>query len=156
MATPAPPSNDPGKPFFVQANFAPVRGELTAYDLSIEGELPAELAGMYLRNGPNPRSGTSPHWAVGDGMLHGVALGGGKARWYRNRYVGAATPAAPRTQGVRDLGNERNHTHVIDHAGRLLALVEAKLPVEVDRELATVGDFDFGGAVDTAVTGHPK
>jgi carotenoid cleavage dioxygenase-like enzyme len=130
---------DPEKPFFQRGNFAPVASELTAFDLAVEGELPAELAGTYLRNGPNPRNGLSPHWAIGDGMLHGVAISGGKALWYRNRYVGG-----------------RNNTHVIEHAGRLLALVEARLPVEVDHQLATVGDFDFAGALDTPMTGHPK
>jgi carotenoid cleavage dioxygenase-like enzyme len=120
-------------------NFAPVAEEVTAFDLPVEGELPAELEGMFLRNGPNPRDGASPHWLVGSGMVHGVALGGGKAQWYRNRYV-----------------EGRNNTHVIAHAGRILALVEARLPVELDRELGTIGPFDFGGAVDTAFTAHPK
>lgn len=127
------------KPFWMTHNFAPVEHEVTAFDLSVEGELPGELEGTYLRNGPNPRNGPSAHWLVGDGMVHGVALGGGKARWYRNRYV-----------------EGRNNTHVIAHAGRWLALVEARRPVELDGELRTIGTFDFGGAIDTPVTAHPK
>jgi carotenoid cleavage dioxygenase-like enzyme len=139
------------KPFWLRGNFAPVDREVTAFELPVEGELPAALCGTYVRNGPNPRSGVSPHWLVGDGMLHGVALEGGRARWYRNRYVGY-----PRQAGPVDRRRGRNNTHIIEHAGRWLALVEAMLPLEVDRELATVGAFDFGGAVDTAVTAHPK
>lgn len=128
-----------GKPFWMTHNFAPVEREVTAFDLPVEGTLPPGLEGTYLRNGPNPRHSPSPHWLVGDGMVHGVALGEGKARWYRNRYV-----------------EGRHNTHVIEHAGRWLALVEVRRPVELDRELGTIGTFDFGGAVDTAVTAHPK
>src|SRR3954470_261517 len=128
-------------PFWLSGNFAPVAIEQTSTDLSVEGTLPGELDGCYVRNGPNPRSGTSPHWLVGDGMVHGVALSGGRARWYRNRYVGA--PAEPRGPGPRRLGRGRKNTHVIEHAGRLLALVEADLPLELDAELATIGPFDF-------------
>src|SRR5689334_8837393 len=127
------------KPFWMTHNFAPVEHEVTAFDLPVEGELPAALEGMFLRNGPNPRNGPSPHWLVGDGMVHGVSLGGGKAHWYRNRYV-----------------EGRNNTHVVAHAGKILALVEARLPRELDRELGSKESFDFGGAVDTAVTAHPK
>jgi carotenoid cleavage dioxygenase len=45
---------------------------------------------------------------------------------------------------------------VIEHAGRLLSLVECCLPLEVDSELATIGAFDFDGQVDTPMTAHPK
>ena len=58
----------------------------------MEGELPAELNGRYLRNGPNPFGETDPgsyHWFTGAGMVHGIRLGGGRAEWYRNRYVGS-------------------------------------------------------------------
>ena len=138
----------------MSGNFAPVAVERTSTDLPVEGELPGELDGCYVRNGPNPRSGTSPHWLVGDGMVHGVAISGGRARWYRNRYVGA--PAEPRGPGPRRLGRGRNNTHVIEHAGRLLALVEADLPLELDAELTTIGPFDFSGAITGPVTAHPK
>ena len=73
--------------FHLQGNFAPVQEEKTALDLEVQGAIPPELRGLYLRNGPNPRSGESPHWFFGDGMVHGVALADGKAKWYRNRWV---------------------------------------------------------------------
>ena len=41
-------------------NYAPVADELTEYDLAVEGAIPAELDGWYLRNGPNPRTGDRP------------------------------------------------------------------------------------------------
>ncbi len=44
--------------FFRCGNYAPVADELTEYDLPVEGAIPAELDGWYLRNGPNPRQAT--------------------------------------------------------------------------------------------------
>lgn len=82
--------HSPAKPFWLSGHFAPVVDEVTAHDLPVVGELPRALAGTYLRNGPNPKDGSSPHWWFGDGMVHGVHLAGGKARWYRNRYVRTA------------------------------------------------------------------
>ncbi len=158
----------PAVPFWLRGHFAPVADEATAHDLPVVGELPRGLEGTYLRNGPNPKEGGSPHWFFGDGMVHGVHLSGGRARSYLNRYVRTArftgVDRAPRTGGdderaarARRLrGGGTSNTHVIEHAGRILSLVEAALPMELDRALATVGPFDFGGAVDTPMTAHPK
>ncbi|HET6305095.1 MAG TPA: carotenoid oxygenase family protein, partial [Myxococcota bacterium] len=74
-------------PFHLRGNYAPVQQEITAFDLPVEGAIPPEITGLYLRNGPNPKSGWSAHWFLGDGMLHGVRLEGGRASWYRNRWV---------------------------------------------------------------------
>jgi carotenoid cleavage dioxygenase len=66
----------------------PVRDEIDAVDLPVEGTLPPELEGLYLRNGPNAQPGVDPgHQFVGQGMIHAVRLGGGRARSYRNRWV---------------------------------------------------------------------
>ena len=107
--------------FHLRGNYAPVPDEVTAFDLPVEGALPAELDGLFLRNGPNPRSGSSSHWFAGDGMLHGVRLEAGRALWYRNRYV--RTPSFVDSErnvigedGSLDLaaGGPAN-THVIGH-----------------------------------------
>src|SRR5688572_28273124 len=77
---------------YLSDNYAPVTEEVTAFDLPVEGELPLELAGRYLRNGPNPITPpdeSTHHWFVGDGMVHGIRIRDGKAEWYRNRYVGS-------------------------------------------------------------------
>ena len=73
-------------PFFRVGNYAPVFDELTTFDLPVEGAIPPDLNGWYLRNGPNPRHDT-PHYFTGDGMVHGVRLESGRAAWYRNRWV---------------------------------------------------------------------
>lgn len=78
---------------YLEGNYAPIADEITAFDLPVIGELPAELEGRYLRNGPNPLSVADPmkyHWFTGDGMVHGVRLQDGAAKWYRNRYVGSS------------------------------------------------------------------
>ena len=133
--------------------------EIDAVDLPVEGTLPPELDGRYVRNGPNPLPGDDPgHWFRGHGMLHGVRLQAGRATWYRNRWVRTGALAGRRFltwRGV-DLTAVPANTHVIEHGGRLLALVEQGLPYEVDRELDTVGPCDFGGRLRTAMTAHPK
>ena len=75
---------------YLAGNMAPVEHEVTAFDLPVTGQIPAELEGRWLRNGPNPNGGPdapAAHWFLGSGMVHGVRLRGGKAEWYRNRYV---------------------------------------------------------------------
>jgi carotenoid cleavage dioxygenase len=150
-------------PFHLQGNFAPVRDEVTAFDLEVRGSIPRELRGLFLRNGPNPRSGESPHWFLGDGMVHGVALADEEAKWYRNRWVRTrpffeGDDAAPlvRPDGSVDRTVAKANTHIVGHAGRLLALVESSFPTEMTRELDTVGTCDFGGKLTTAMTAHPK
>ncbi|WP_333482409.1 carotenoid oxygenase family protein [Streptomyces sp. RPT161] len=63
------------------------REELTAYNLPVTGTVPPELAGWYLRNGPNPADAASGHWFFGDGMVHGIRIEDGQAVAYRNRWV---------------------------------------------------------------------
>jgi carotenoid cleavage dioxygenase-like enzyme len=65
-----------------------VADEVLCVDLAVRGALPKELTGTYVRNGANPRPGSEPaHVFLGDGMLHGLRLENGRARWYRNRWV---------------------------------------------------------------------
>ena len=91
-------------------NWAPVLDELTETDLRVEGTIPPELLGTYLRTGPNPASGQSDHWFFGDGMVHGIRLANGKAEWYRNRFVqtpNIADPIADPMAGMGDLTRGR-------------------------------------------------
>ncbi len=147
------------RPTHLAGHYAPVPDEIDAVDLPVEGTLPPELDGRYVRNGPNPLPGDDPgHWFRGHGMLHGVRLQAGRASWYRNRWVRTGALAGRRFltwRGV-DLTAVPANTHVIEHGGRLLALVEQGLPYEVDRDLGTVGPCDFDGRLHTAMTAHPK
>src|SRR5262245_14150410 len=111
----------------------PLTAEYTEEALKVEGQIPPELNGVYLRNGPNPLkmpNHATHHWFVGDAMLHGVRLKGGKALWYRNRWVRAThisealgEKLVPGPRGP--LGNDSPNTNVIGHAGRIYAIVEA-------------------------------
>jgi len=151
---------DSDLPFYLKDLHAPVQEEVEAFDLPIEGAIPAELDGLFLRNGPNPLGGDPGHWFLGDGMLHGVDLSGGGARWYRNRFV--QTRALRREaryldeEGRVDFSAGLANTHVIEHAGHVLALVENGLPWEVDHELETIGLYDFDGRLKGPMTAHPK
>ncbi len=131
---------------YLAGNFAPVAEEVTAIDLPVTGSIPPELSGRFLRNGPNPRSVddlATHHWFFGEGMVHGIRLGDGKARWYRNRYSGTVDAGGP-------------NTSIIGHAGKTLAIVEAGAkPMELDDELNIVGRSDLGG-LPSGFTAHPK
>jgi carotenoid cleavage dioxygenase-like enzyme len=146
-------------PIFRTANYAPVHDELTAFDLPVEGSIPAELTGWYLRNGPNPRVGAS-HWCVGDGMVHGVRLEKGGAAWYRNRWVRTESFEHPfplyNHDGTRNLHSSIANTHVVRYAGKTLALMEFSLPYEISNDLKTLGAYDFGGKLMDSMTAHPK
>ena len=147
-------------PWYLAGNYGPVADELTEFDLPVTGAIPPSLSGRYLRNGPNPASGTSSHWFFGDGMVHGVRLEGGRAAWYRNRWV----RTTKLTNGLESMDPEATfdptasaaNTHVLAHAGRIWALEEGHLPYELSPDLDTIGCDDFGGRLTTAFTAHPK
>jgi carotenoid cleavage dioxygenase-like enzyme len=148
-------------PFHLQGNFAPVSEEVTAMDLPVEGALPPELTGLYARQSANPKSGTSEHWFIGDGMVHGVRLEKGRAAWYRNRYVKTPyleNPDTPRISdtGVIDRTASRANTHVLRHGGKILALEEGSFPYVLDGELNTLGTLDYDGRLTSAFSAHPK
>lgn len=151
------------KPFHLEGNYAPTAEEITATDLEVTGTIPPSLRGRYIRNGANPITGESDHWFLGNGMLHGVELAGGRANWYRNRYVRTPrweNPQLPlfhlNDDGSVDRLASLANTHVIAHAGKILALEEGHFPWEVDRNLDTVGAWDFAGKLTRAMTAHPK
>ena len=83
MTDTAPAPLRPNANRYLAGNMAPVEKEVTAFDLPFDGEIPAELEGRWMRNGPNPRD-VDPalqHWFMGEGMVHGVRLRGGRAEW---------------------------------------------------------------------------
>lgn len=131
---------------YLQDGFAPVAEELTAFDLEVTGTLPDHLDGRYVRIGPNPATdpGEGHHWFIGEGMVHGVRLEEGVARWYRNRYVRPAP------------GDFAPNTNVVQHGGRTLALVEGgAAPYELSDELDTVGPTTFAADLRAGYAAHP-
>ena len=140
-------------------NWAPVLDELTELNLRVEGTIPPELLGTYLRTGPNPASGYADHWFFGDGMVHGIRIADGKAEWYRNRFVQTPNISDPRADpmaGMGDLSRGTGNTHVMPHNGEILCLEEGHWPWRIDRELNTLGVQNYDGALTCSMTAHPK
>lgn len=162
MTTIERPSSNP----YLAGNLAPVDTEVTVTELRVTGHIPADLTGRYLRNGPNPAGAVdeqSYHWFLGHGMVHGVRLDDGEAKWYRNRWV--------RTKDVCDVVGGTPppsdwppshpafsaNTSVIGHAGSTFAIVEGgSPPVELTYELDTMRVSNFGGTLPHAFSAHPK
>ncbi|MPY96222.1 MAG: carotenoid oxygenase [Acidimicrobiia bacterium] len=147
---------------FLAGNYAPVTDEATVVDLETHGRIPGHLVGRYLRTGPNPMGEVGPnhHWFTGDGMVHGIELAGGRARWYRNRWV--RTDAVAAALGEEAVGGPRqpmydsSNTNVVGFAGRILSLTEGCYPYELSPELDTRRRLDVGGPLPHGLTAHPK
>ena len=142
-------------PYTTDGNFAPVDREVTATELSVVGEIPEELSGRFVRNGPNPIDpidSMGRHWFSGAGMVHGVRLDAGRAVWYRNRWVhGSAVPGSSPRAALSP------NTNVGGFAGTTWALVEGGTPpVELSYELNSLGRNDFFGTLPHGFTAHPK
>lgn len=148
-------------PTHLQGNGRPTQEELTLTDLTVVGRIPAELDGRYLRNGANPITGMSDHPFFGDGMIHGVRLRDGQAQWYRNRYVQTPFIKDPSIDILDpnvtlDMTCSKANTHIVGHAGKILALEEGHFPYVLDGNLNTVGATDFNGLLKGPFTAHPK
>jgi carotenoid cleavage dioxygenase-like enzyme len=155
---------------YLAGNFAPVRSE-DDFELEVQGQIPAGLAGTFYRNGPNPQFAPRDdyHWFSGDGMIHGFFVEDGKVR-YRNRYVrtpkwrteheadGAlfGTFGNPMTTDPSVMGQDSGvaNTNIVWHAGRLLALEEGHRPFELDP--ATLESRGYDDDYRGKVTAHPK
>ena len=150
---------------YLRGNYAPVAEERTDdHELPVTGIIPPDLEGRLLRNGPNPavvsEDDVDYHWFSGDGMVHGISLGGSRALGYRNRWVrtrkladelGTAPPRGP-SEPIDGPAN----THVIRHGGTILALVESGFPHALSPDLGRARIHDFDGALASPMTAHPK
>ena len=140
----------------------PMPAELTLENLAVTGTIPPGLAGRYLKMSANPVAPdpVGHHWFLGDGMVHGIALGAGEALWYRNRWIGSRTAAKAlgraAAPGPRRGRNDTVNTNIVDFDGRTFALVEAgSFPVELSQSLADQRYNPFDGTLHGSYTGHP-
>ena len=77
-----------GQNFWACGAFEPV--DETDGAIAVPGSVPADLDGVFLRNGPNPiHCGVNDHWFDGDGMVHAVRLADATAS-YANSWVRTA------------------------------------------------------------------
>jgi carotenoid cleavage dioxygenase-like enzyme len=153
--------------------------EYDADDLDvIEGRIPDDLAGTYLRNSENPLlpSIGRYHPFDGDGMLHAVRFADGRAR-YRNRMIETRGLAAEREAGAplwagiieapakstrdgwgaRGRMKDASSTDVVVHAGRALTtFYQCGDAYQLDLDsLATIGPAAWA-ATPWGVSAHPK
>ena len=148
----------------LNGNNAPVDTEDVFDNMPVIGQVPADLNGLYVRNGPNPHY--PPDWRYhaydGDGMVHAVRFQQGQVT-YRNRWI--QTPALQEERAVgralwkglkepmradredQPLKNTAN-TDVKYHAGRLVTMwYRSGMPYAVDPyTLETLGTADYAGA----------
>lgn len=161
----------------LRGNMSPVGDEIDVSSCPLTGKVPERLRGSFVRNGPNPMFEPvgSYHMFDGDGMLHGITFGDDgvsyRNRWIRSRGLGAELRLGrsiypglgeimdfPPESLTGDAGPVKNpaNTHIIEHAGKRLALWEGGLPTEVTRSLETIGEYNFNGRLKGSMTAHPR
>lgn len=146
--------------------------------LRLEGAIPADLRGTLFRNGPANFSiygDRLRHWFDGDGAVSGVRItdngvsgavrfvgsaGRDAERAAQKRLHGAYGTTAPSVfRQIHSLLTQRKNqanTSVMIWQGRLYALLEAAMPVELSPDdLHTFGERDLGGAVLSTFSAHP-
>ena len=140
-------------PWWLRGNYAPVMDELEVFDLEVIGTIPPEIDGFFLRNGPNPKTGDSSFWLLGDGMIHAVEFAKGKAVSYRNRW----TQTQALTDGQTSMLSNPANTALVHHADRLLALYEMGAPHDIQLpDLTTHGIYRYDFELEGPMTAHPK
>ncbi len=157
----------------LNGNNAPVTQECFSDSMTIIGEVPKDLNGMYFRNGPNAYF--PPDWRYhaydGDGMVHAVQFDHGKVS-YRNRWVQTQALQEERAAGHslwkglkepmrqdrpdQPLKNTAN-TDVKYHAGRLVTMwYRSGMPYALDPfTLETLGTADYDGAFEK-ISAHSR
>jgi carotenoid cleavage dioxygenase len=168
---------------FLRGALEPCPREGLFPDLEVVGQLPIGLRGTLYRVGPNPRylPHGSYHPFFADGMAYAFSFGDGRVsfqnRWIRTRrfllqeetgtslfdglgnYVGRQPlhSLSPQRRHAALSGQNTANTNIVAYGGTLLALSEAGLPYQVDRQsLHTIGTFDFGRTLSRSMSGHPK
>jgi carotenoid cleavage dioxygenase len=147
---------------FLTGIHEPMKDERTITELKVNGMIPADLDGRYVRIGPNPATppkAAAYHWFMGDGMIHGIRLRNGKAEWYRNRWIRSTAVSKalgePEVPGPRHFFDTVN-TNIVPHAGQTWAVVEAGgYPVRVGPDLESIAHDPFGGSLKGSFSAHP-
>jgi carotenoid cleavage dioxygenase-like enzyme len=169
---------------YLHGPYTPVVSEITAVDLAVtQGEIPEDLYGAYMRNGPNPvfKPRGAYHWFDGDGMVHGVYFRDGRAsyirKWVQTQALhdeiergkvelsGVMGPfdlkrIAGREMESRnpDYCKDTSNTTLNLHNGKLLsAWYNAGDVYALDPlTLETAGKETFTGGLDTPMNAHGK
>ena len=157
----------------LSGNNAQVNQEDVFTEMEIIGQVPSDLNGLYVRNGPNAYF--PPNWRYhaydGDGMLHAVQFQSGRVT-YRNRWIETSALQEEKAaghalwKGIKEpwrkdrpdepLKNTSN-TDIKYHAGRLISMwYRSGMPYAVDPgTLQTMGTADYDGALQR-ISAHSR
>ena len=157
----------------LSGNNAPVNREDVFTDMEVIGQVPTDLNGLYVRNGPNAYF--PPDWRYhaydGDGMLHAVQFQNGRVT-YRNRWIDTSALKEEKAAGHalwkglkepwrKDRPDEplknTSNTDVKYHAGRLISMwYRSGMPYALDPQtLQTLGTADYDGAI-ARISAHSR
>ncbi len=129
--------------------WTPQDTEYDAWDLEVEGKIPAELAGVYLRNTENPLMPAIGryHPFDGDGMVHSISLADGEAQ-YHNRFVRTAGLLAEQDAGEPLWAGlaEPPHRTLADHGwgARTMLKDASSTDIVVHRGVALTSHYQCG------------
>lgn len=152
------------------------RQEADVRECEVEGKIPADLAGVFYRVGPDPQYPLAPGNIPFDGEGHASMFRFKDGRvQFRSRYIRneryLAQEKAHRSlfpmyrnpsmddPSVKGLSRSTANTHIINHNGLLLALKEDSPPTALDLiTLDTVApNYTFDGQLPSLTfTAHPK
>ena len=164
---------------YLSGNYAPVHDELSVNSLTVIGEIPSDLCGIYMRNGPNPEftpiSYTYPY--DGDGMIHALYIKEGKAS-YRNRFIETKSLIKERKAGKALYGGllklipmdaqwagpedepvavkNGAFIHIIRQANTYLALSEGAPAYQLTADLKTIGEWSPTNARPLDLCAHSR
>lgn len=165
---------------WLKGAFRPQRRELDATDtqMTIIGQIPADLDGVYIRNTHNQAQMPLGiyHPFDGDGMLHAIRFEGGRCE-YRNRFVrttgflaeqaagtslwpGLLQPGQYTRRGWGAIGAMKDNagTDVVGHAGKLYpTMSQCSEPWSLSpHTLETYGTASWAHLVPDGVSSHQK
>jgi carotenoid cleavage dioxygenase-like enzyme len=166
---------------YLHGVMAPTFKETTeGYLTVIEGKVPTDLTGIYVRNGANPRfeSRGPHHWFDGDGMLHALTIKDGNAsyknRWVRTKHFNMESeageaiwpgyamprpvPKTPKGAGTDFAIKDASNTDVIWYNGALItSFYQTGVPYRVNPvTLETEGQETFNSYLPRQVSAHCK
>jgi carotenoid cleavage dioxygenase-like enzyme len=141
---------------------APVVNEVDLVDLCVVGEIPRDLNGALVRNGPNPLRGRFEgndvlSWWPEAAMLHGISFRDGRVMGYKNRWARTRQWARVHDPDIApSLLDTNPNVNVLHHAGEILALSEGGAPLAITAELQTLGATRRHLGLAGGMTAHPK
>ncbi len=156
--------------------FAPQRFDTELLDCEVEGTIPSDMDGAFVRVGAEwyyPPKFKDDAYLHADGYISSFRFKDGRVS-YRGRFVRTPRFEANLAAGDQQFGYYRNpftndesvkgvngtvsNTAPLIHASKLFTLKEDAHPIQIDPDtLETIGFWDFGGDYKSETfTAHPK